>query len=142
MSAPKLVQARALQAAFSGISVKLQSIVGNEQWLTSHTSPTNNVSSLPGNVVHLNLLLQTRIIATIQNDWGTADPRSELDSHANMILFGASALIFESTGKTCNVQPFSKKLGIATNVPIVDGAIVYECPYTHKVRFIHSKNET
>ncbi len=29
--------------------------------------------------------------------------RSELDSHANMVVLGKDCFIFESTGKTCNV---------------------------------------
>ena len=61
---------------------------------------------------------------------GTANPRTELDSHANMIVLGRHAFVFESTGRTCNVRPFSAELGIAENVPIVDGAIVYESPFT------------
>ena len=59
-----------------------------------------------------------------------ASPRTELDSHANMVVLGKHAFIFESTGKTCNVLPFTKELGFASNVPIVDGAIAYDCPYT------------
>ena len=57
-----------------------------------------------------------------------------------MIVLGKHAFIFESTGKTCNVQPFSTDLGIATNVPIVDGAIAYECPYSHKVYILIARN--
>ena len=34
------------------------------------------------------------------------DPRTELDYHANMVVLGAHAFIFESTNRTCNVQPF------------------------------------
>ena len=59
-----------------------------------------------------------------------ASPRTELDSHANMVVLGCHAYIFETSGRTCNVKPFSSDLGMATNVPIVDGAIAYECPYS------------
>ena len=34
------------------------------------------------------------------------------------------------TVRTCNVQPFSTKLVIDADVPIVDGEISYYCPYT------------
>ena len=47
-----------------------------------------------------------------------------------MIVLGKYSFIFESTGKTCTVKPFSSELGVAENVPIVDGAIVYEEPYS------------
>ena len=57
-----------------------------------------------------------------------------------MIVLGKHAFIFESTGKTCNVRPFSADLGIATNVPIVDGAIAYDCPYSHKVYILIARN--
>ena len=53
------------------------------------------------------------------------DPRTELDSHANMVVLGANAFIFESTNRTCNIQPFDPSLGIASKIPIVDGAVVY-----------------
>jgi hypothetical protein len=62
----------------------------------------------------------------------SADPRSELDSHANMVVLGKHAFIFESSGRTCNVRPFSEELGIAENVPIFDGAIAYDCPFSSK----------
>ena len=61
---------------------------------------------------------------------GTADPRTELDTHANMCVLGRHAYIFESTGKTCNVNSFMDGLGVAKDVPIVDGAIAYDCSYS------------
>ena len=73
-------------------------------------------------------------------DESTADPRTELDSHANMIVLGKNSFVFESTGKTCNVQPFSSDLGMATNVPIVDGALAYDCPYTGQMYILLARN--
>ena len=60
-------------------------------------------------------------------------PRTELDSHANMVVLGAHAFIFESKNRTCNVQPFDTSLGIASKIPIVDGAVVYKCTYTGEI---------
>ena len=54
------------------------------------------------------------------------DTRTELDSHANIVILGLNSFVFESTGRTCNVQPFSSDLGIATDVPIIDGALAYD----------------
>ena len=48
------------------------------------------------------------------------DPRTELDSHANMIVLGLNSFVFESTGRTCNAQPFSSDLGIEKDAHIVD----------------------
>ena len=60
-------------------------------------------------------------------------PRTELDSHANMVVLGAHAFIFESKNRTYNVQPFDPSLGTSSKIPIVDGAVVYECPYTGEI---------
>ena len=56
--------------------------------------------------------------------------RTELDSHANMVVLGCESFIFESTARTCSVAPFDPKLGVSSKVPIVDGAICYDCPYS------------
>ena len=32
--------------------------------------------------------------------------RSELDTHVNMMVLGKNSFIFETTGRTCNVEPF------------------------------------
>ena len=61
-------------------------------------------------------------------DEDDAQPRTELDLHANMAVVGKYVFVFESTGKICNVTPFSEELGIAKNVPIVDAAIVFFLP--------------
>ena len=61
---------------------------------------------------------------------GTSDPRSEIDSHSNMGVFGKHYFVFEKTGRTCNFQTFSVELGISADFPIVDGAIAYDFPYT------------
>ena len=66
--------------------------------------------------------------------------QTELDSHANMVVLGQNAYIFESTGRTCNVKPFDSTLGTATNIPIVDGAVAYECPYTSKTYVLIVRN--
>ena len=80
------------------------------------------------------------IIASIEGLEGTADSRSVLDSHANMVVLGKDSFIFEKTGRSCNVQPFDSQLGIASNVPIVDGAIAYDCPHTHLTYILVARN--
>ena len=69
-------------------------------------------------------------VTTYIEDTASVDTRTELDSHANMMVLGSNAFIFELTGRSCNVQPFDSKLGMSHDVPIVDGALAYECPYT------------
>ena len=68
------------------------------------------------------------------------DPRTELDSHANMVVLGGNAFIFESTNRHCNVQPFDPSIGVASKVPIVDGAVAYECPYTGETYILLFRN--
>ena len=53
-------------------------------------------------------------------------PRTELDSHANMVVLGMNAFIFESTGRIFSVKPFQSELGTTENVPIVYGAVDYD----------------
>ena len=57
-----------------------------------------------------------------------------------MVVLGKHAFIFESTGRTCSVRPFSSELGVANNVPIVDGAIAYDCPYTQETSILIVRN--
>lgn len=57
-----------------------------------------------------------------------------------MAVLGKHAFIFESTGKTCNVKPYDPALGLATNVPIVDGALAYDCPITHESYILIIRN--
>ena len=66
--------------------------------------------------------------------------KSELDSHANMVVLGKECFIFESTGKTCNVLPFNTELGIASDVPIVDAALAYDCPFTNETYILIIRN--
>ncbi len=57
-----------------------------------------------------------------------------------MVVLGRHAFIFESSGRTCNVRPFSEELGIAENVPIVDGAIAVDCPNSGVTRILMVRN--
>jgi len=69
------------------------------------------------------------------------DPRTELDSHANMVVLGTNCFIFDTIhGKTCDVEPFDKTLGTARQVPIVDAALAYDCPYSHSTYLLIVRN--
>ena len=73
-------------------------------------------------------------------DESSSISRSELDLHANMVVLGWNAFIFESSGRTCNVRPFSDELGIAKDVPIVDGAIAVDCHTTGETKLLMVRN--
>jgi hypothetical protein len=58
--------------------------------------------------------------------------QSDLDSHANMIVAGKHCFIISYSGKYIDVNAFADAVGGLSQVPIVDAAITYDCPYTHK----------
>ena len=58
--------------------------------------------------------------------------KTELDIHDNMVVLGKECFIFESTGKTCNVEPFTSELGSSLTIPIADASLAYDFPYAHR----------
>ena len=67
-------------------------------------------------------------------------PCTDMDFHANMVVLDKYSFIFESTGKTCNVRPLFEDIGIAEDVPIVEGAIAYDDPDIVKTYIILVRN--
>ena len=82
----------------------------------------------------------TIVTITARDAGVNEDPRKELDFYANMVVLGAHAFLFESKNRTCNVQPFDPIQGTASKIPIVDGAVVYECPYTGEIYVLIVRN--
>jgi hypothetical protein len=66
--------------------------------------------------------------------------RTELDSHANMVVVGSNCLIVEYSGRTAVVSPFTPEYDALTEVPIVDAAVLYECPYSGKEYILLVRN--
>ena len=66
--------------------------------------------------------------------------RTELDSHANMVVVGRECVVFDTTGKTCTVNSFAKSTGKLEKVPVVDACVAYECHYTAKVYLLLMRN--
>jgi hypothetical protein len=58
--------------------------------------------------------------------------RTELDTHANMIIAGKHCYVIAWTGRNATVNPFTPDYDALKEVPIVDAAIMYECPYSGK----------
>ena len=48
---------------------------------------------------------------------------TELDSHANMLVWGAQATIIQDTGLRVEVNPFAKDCSSMSSVPIVDAVV-------------------
>ena len=79
------------------------------------------------------------IIASTQSNLDE-NSKSELDSHANMIVVGKHCIIFDRTGKTCSVNSFSPSAGTMNEVPIVDAAIAYDCPIKGQTYILLMRN--
>jgi hypothetical protein len=68
------------------------------------------------------------------------ESRTELDTHANMCVFGQHCLILRWTGRNAEVNPFTPDYEALQKVPIVDAAILYECPVTGKEFILVARN--
>ena len=64
----------------------------------------------------------------------TSQSRTELDSHANMVVVGKNCTIFDNTQQKCTVNSFSKETGTLEDVPIIDAVVAYDCPFKAKTR--------
>ena len=57
------------------------------------------------------------------------DPRVELDSHANAVVIESNFFVFESTRRTCDVQPLTSDFEIAKTFPMFDRSLAHERPH-------------
>ena len=81
------------------------------------------------------------LIASVHNDHTQHSPvRTELDSHANMVVVGKNCVIFDDTDKTCTVNAFSESAGKLHDIPIIDAVIAYDCPYQCKTFLLLMRN--
>ena len=60
----------------------------------------------------------------------TIKGRTDLDSHADTCCAGATTVVIEYTGKTCDVSPFSQAYDATKDVPIVKAVTAYDDPST------------
>jgi hypothetical protein len=67
------------------------------------------------------------------------DSRTELDSHANMPVVGKFAYIISNTGRIADVKAYSPDYD-SMQIPIVDAAVKYECPYDGTVYILVIRN--
>ena len=79
--------------------------------------------------------------STVDDDNDTSHKtRTELNIHANMFVLGKDAYILNQMNRTAQVNPFSPEYESMKDVPIVDAALAYNCPYTAKtyILIIHN----
>ena len=67
------------------------------------------------------------------------ESRTELDSHANMLVVGKHAYIIAKTGKKVDVSPFTPDYKPLT-VPLVDATVKYDNPYDGKTYILVLRN--
>ena len=68
------------------------------------------------------------------------ESRTELDSHANMVVFGKSCFVIHKTGRFADVNAFTPDIDTIKQIPIVDAALSYDCPYTMKTYLLVARN--
>ena len=68
-----------------------------------------------------------------------SDSRTELDSHANMPVVGRNSYILSETGNIADVKAFSPDFQ-TMQIPIVDAAVRYDCPYDMKSYILVIRN--
>ena len=66
--------------------------------------------------------------------------RLELDYHANMMVFGTNCYVISRSGRCADVNAWSQNVGKMDAVSIVDAAVIYEHPYTHKKYLLIARN--
>ena len=82
------------------------------------------------------------IIASLGDDVkddNNNDPRTDLVSHVNMFVAGKHAFVLAKSGKTATVCAFSPDIAPSA-IPIVDCALLYECPYSGKSYILVARN--
>ena len=82
-------------------------------------------------------------ISTISSDDAkkeNIESRTELDSHANMVVVGKHTHVLKYTVRTAQVSPFNSAYNAIENVPIVDAAIAHDCKMTGKTYLLICHN--
>ncbi len=69
-----------------------------------------------------------------------SEARVELDSHANMLVFGRHCKVIADSGRKAEVNAFAPDIQPMRQVPIVDAAIAYDCPYSLKTYILVGRN--
>ena len=94
---------------------------------------------LPTRIMHLVISSTNDVDDTFQEDVENDFPCTEFDSHANMPVVGSEAYIIASTGKYATVHPYSPEYEPKL-IPIVDAAVLYECPYRNGFTILVLRN--
>ena len=72
-------------------------------------------------------------MSIIMDEYDGGDSRTEINSHANIVIFGKHATILAVTGNNVGVIPFIPDYQTLDKVSIVDVVVQYICQYMSKV---------
>ena len=122
-------------SSFEGRNSRTSKPDSNKRWDPGRPGPNH----------HLSVTIAGAMVASandgedmVVDDMVTS--RTELDSHANMVVVGRHALVVSDTGRTAEVNPFTPDYEALQQVPIVDAAICYTCPYTDSQYYFIVRN--
>ena len=76
----------------------------------------------------------------MEGDEDVLSGRSELDSHANMVVLGKDCWIISCSNRSVDVSAFANDVGSLKSVPIVDALIAYDCKRTFKSYLLMVRN--
>ena len=66
--------------------------------------------------------------------------RTDLDSHANMVVVGKHAAIISDAGRRAEVRPFTPDYESLSKVPIVDADVRHDCPHSRETCLLIASN--
>jgi hypothetical protein len=101
------------------------------------TYQTQGLMSKPEHTIQPNAHVAAMIVSSltdsdlVTNTSEQVNPRTKLDSHANMFVAGKHAFVLARSGQTASVKAFSPDLA-ELELPIVDCALRYDCPYSNR----------
>ena len=84
--------------------------------------------------------LLARIISAIRGDQNMDGSQTELDSHANMCVFGRNSMIISESNRSVDINAFAEEAGGINKVPIADIMVAYDCKRTHQVYLLIARN--
>ena len=73
------------------------------------------------------------------DDEDVGGTRTELDSHANMLVVGRHSYIISYSGQKVDVRPFTPQYR-SMEAELVNAALLYECPYEGKLHILLIRN--
>ena len=93
----------------------------------------------PPDSVQLSNELAKRICASV-NTTSKYGGQTELDSHANMCVFGKHSMIISESMRTVDVSTFAAEAGQLNKVPTIDAMVAYDCKRTNQVFLLVARN--